>query len=242
MVALSGNPEKAGKMLILPARVPRNHQHGGAESLLTLADERGRTSGMEQGQYTELKKHAGEALLNQANQFDKAILTLAAGALALSLTFIKDVAPAPNALIIGLLTGAWACFIGSVCITLISFQTGICAHRRFDENLNIQQRDPATDSNSLKNCWVGVTITLNFASLIVFIIGTVLLTCSAYHGLKLKEHNVPEQRSNMNQTEQRGAVPPTPPVPPGELGAIPPSPPVSGPRTPPPSPPPPTKK
>jgi len=210
---------------------------------LTFAIEGGKTSGMEQGQYTELKKHAGEALLNQANQFDKAILTLAAGALALSLTFVKDVAPAPDALIIGLLTGAWACFIASVCLTLISFQTGIFAHRRFDTNLNIQHRDPATDPNALKNCWIGVTTILNLASLIVFVVGTVLLACSAYHGLKLKEHNVPEQRTSMSPTEQRGAVPPTPPVPPGELGAIPPSQPVNGPRTPPPpSPPPPAKK
>lgn len=214
------------------------------KSPLTLTSERGRTSGMEQGQYTELKKHAGEALLNQANQFDKAILTLAAGALALSLTFIKDVAPAPDALIIGLLTGAWACFIASLCLTLISFQTGILAHRRFDMNLNIQHRDPATDPNTLKNCWIGATTILNLVSLTVFVAGTVLLTCSAYHGLKLKERTVQEQRTNVSSTEQRGAVPPTPPVPPGELGAIPPSPPVSGPRTPPAPPPlpPPAKK
>jgi hypothetical protein len=80
---------------------------------------------MEQTHYIELKKQVGNSLLAQANQFDKAILTLAAGALAISLTFIKDIIPTPDALTIGLLTGSWCCFIGSICSTLLSFQMGV---------------------------------------------------------------------------------------------------------------------
>jgi hypothetical protein len=142
--------------------------------------------GMEQSDYIEMKKYVGDSLLSQANQFDKAILTLAAGALALSLTFIKEIAPNPDDLTIGLLAKSWGCFIGSICSTLLSFQMSICAFRRLDAILNIQRSKPNTDVSTLKNHWVTATITFNWLSLIVFIIGTVLLAYSTYHGLRLK--------------------------------------------------------
>ena len=47
--------------------------------------------GMEQTHYIEMKKQVGDSLKSQADQFDKAILTLAAGALALSLTFVSTI-------------------------------------------------------------------------------------------------------------------------------------------------------
>ena len=47
---------------------------------------------MEHHDYIEFKKMVSDGLLSGAQQHDKAILTLAAGALALSLTFIKDIA------------------------------------------------------------------------------------------------------------------------------------------------------
>ena len=149
---------------------------------------------MEQAHYIEMKKQVGEALRSQADQFDKAILTLAAGALALSLTFIKEIAPTPDDLTIYLLAWAWGCFIGSVCLTLCSFHASVCAFRRFDQTLNIQHSKPDTDPSSLKNHWITVTLVLNFLSLVVFIAGTILLSSSAYHGLKVKEQDVSEKK------------------------------------------------
>jgi hypothetical protein len=222
---------------------------------LTSPNEGGIKVGMEQGHYIEMKKQVGEALRSQADQFDKAILTLAAGALALSLTFIKEIAPTPDGLTIGLLALSWGCFIGSVCLTLLSCHTSVCAYRRFDQILNIQQSKPDTDASSLKNCWVTVTLVLNLSSLVVFVVGTVLLSCSAYHGLKIKEQNVSDQKSTrltegaipvsppVAQEGQRGAVPPSPPVAkPGEHGAVPPLPPVTAPQPPVPQPPLPSTK
>ena len=87
---------------------------------------------MEYGHYIEMKKQVDGALQSQANQFDKAILTLAAGALALSLTFIKEIAPTPDELTIRLLAISWGCYIVSIFLTLSSFHTSVCAHRRFD--------------------------------------------------------------------------------------------------------------
>ncbi len=203
---------------------------------------------MEQAHYIEMKKQVGEALRSQADQFDKAILTLAAGALALSLTFIKEIAPTPDDLTIYLLAWAWGCFIGSVCLTLCSFHASVCAFRRFDQTLNIQHSKPDTDPSSLKNHWITVTLVLNFLSLVVFIAGTILLSSSAYHGLKVKEQNVSEKKEKTERLMEGAipvslpvaATPPATPPKPGK-GAIPASPPVSPPKVPAPPPAPPKK-
>jgi len=203
---------------------------------------------MDQDHYIEMKKQVGEALRSQADQFDKAILTLAAGALALSLTFIKEIAPSPDGLTIALLAWSWGCFVSSVCCTLLSCHTSVCAYRRFDQILNIQQSKPETDACALKNHWVTATLVLNLLSLVVFVVGTGLLSYSAYHGLKLKEQDVSE-RKVQNLTE--GAIPVSPPVAQGGqqtagspkpgTGAVPPSPPAAPPRSPAPPPAPPKK-
>jgi hypothetical protein len=205
---------------------------------------------MEQAHYIELKKQVGEALQSQAAQHDKAILTLAAGALALSLTFIKDIAPTPDGWTISLLAWSWGCFIGSVCLTLVSFQVSVCAFRRFDEILNIQQSKPDADASTLKNHWGTVTLVLNRLSLVMFIAGTIVLSVSSHHGLKVKAQK--ERDVSQKSSEIAGAVPPSPPVAqlpaippvtpskPGH-GAIPASPPVRPPQAPPPPPAPPKK-
>jgi hypothetical protein len=194
-----------------------------------------------------MKKQAGEALQSQANQFDKAILTLAAGALALSLTFIKDIAPHPDALTVCLLAGSWICFISSVAMTLVSHRFSILAFRRHDEVLNILYSNPKSDRAKLKNRWIPITEILNYASLIAFIVGAAFLASSAYHGLRMKECNVSDEKGNFGNVipsvppatphVQRGAIPASPPeISPaqqsGEFGSIPTSPPVNGPETP----------
>jgi hypothetical protein len=54
-------------------------------------------------------------------EFDKAILTLSAGALGLSLSFIKDIVPLRQAVSLPLLYWSWYLFGCSVLLTLISF-------------------------------------------------------------------------------------------------------------------------
>ena len=188
-----------------------------------------------------MKKQVGEALRSQADQFDKAILTLAAGALALSLTFIKEIAPTPDGLTINLLAWSWGCFVSSVSLTLLSCHTSVCAYRRLDHILNLQQSQPDTDVSILKNHWVTTTLALNLASLAVFVVGTGLLSYSAYHGLKMKEQEMSAKTTN-EKHGMEGAVPVSPPVGQGAqqvvippkpgTGAVPPSPPVSPPRSP----------
>jgi hypothetical protein len=53
--------------------------------------------------------------------FDKAVMTLAAGALGLSIAFIHDIAPDPT--FVGVLAAAWAFFAASLLAILVSFMT-----------------------------------------------------------------------------------------------------------------------
>lgn len=204
---------------------------------------------MDQSDYLEFKKQANEGLQSAASQFDKAILTLSAGALALSLTFVKDIAPTPDTTTVHLLKWAWAGFIASIVLTLLSFHSSLRAFRRYDKIIDTMQADPRVDRETLTNSWSSVTIWLNALSLASFFLGTVLLTWSVSHNLATRGKNV----SGTNPI-QGGAVPPSAPVasvdvtrgapapsipvsqPKPGTGAVPPAPPVSPPKSPPPLP------
>ncbi|WXJ81010.1 hypothetical protein MHLNE_03510 [Moorella humiferrea] len=62
--------------------------------------------------------------------FDKAILALAAGSFGLSLTFMRQIAPAIKPASIRYLIIAWFCFSLSILSTLISFQVSALACQR----------------------------------------------------------------------------------------------------------------
>lgn len=63
-----------------------------------------------------------------SRDFDKAIMTLAAGALGLSIAFVHDLAPRPEA--VPLLAIAWLMFAGSLLAILLSFLFSQSALRR----------------------------------------------------------------------------------------------------------------
>ena len=138
---------------------------------------------MDESQYVEFKKQAAEGLLSAANQFDKAILTLAAGALAISLTFVKDIAAHPDPATVRLLGCAWSGFIGSILFTLLSFQASMFAFQRHDRIIDTICANPDIDRSQLGNPWSAVTIVLNALSLVAFVAGTLLLTFAVYSNL-----------------------------------------------------------
>ena len=137
----------------------------------------------QENQYIELKKQVGEGLLSGAQQHDKAILTLAAGALALSLVFINDIAPKPSPETIPFLGWSWVILVVSMCFVLLSFHFSIFAFRRHDQHLDRLQSNPETDPSTLKNGWVAATLLLNLAALVCFVVGAILLLLFCYKNL-----------------------------------------------------------
>lgn len=125
--------------------------------------------------YLEERKLSIEAERGTAQQFDKAILTLAAGALALSITFINQIAPYPKPESIYFLIGAWSLFCLSMLSTLISFLTSqkACRNARdiLDEIFHNDKQNNITKDNKAAT-W---TNRLNYCSIALFIWGVILL-------------------------------------------------------------------
>lgn len=83
-----------------------------------------------------------EALLNDSLQvsdrYDKAVLTLGGGALALSVTFLEKIAPHPTPWTFSVLALSWACLIASVLFELFALSTSQTAINESIEGLQEQ--------------------------------------------------------------------------------------------------------
>ena len=129
--------------------------------------------------YLEERKSLIEFKFEEARLFDKAILTLAAGALGLSLTFIRQIAPQPDSWTKPILAASWGSFSLSLLITLISFLTSQYACSKQIEILeeeNFETDYSPKEEHVLHNRWGAYTRKLNWASIISFIIGAILLS------------------------------------------------------------------
>lgn len=73
------------------------------------------------------RRHLYEALHSASRDYDQAILTLAAGTLALSVTFAHSVAPAPTPESRFFLTLAWLLLAVAIVAMVFSFQTSQAA-------------------------------------------------------------------------------------------------------------------
>lgn len=126
--------------------------------------------------YLEERNFLIKSKLDQSRQFDKAILTLAAGALGLSITFIKQIAPVIKPGTKCLLVGAWIGFGLSILLTLISFLTSQSACEKQIKILEKEFFDNQKNAkDNQKNKWATWTLWSNIISIISFIIGTFLL-------------------------------------------------------------------
>jgi hypothetical protein len=107
--------------------------------------------------------------------YDKAVMTLSGGALGISITFIHDIAPAPNPGTLYWLVIAWCAFGASIACILISKLTSQWALRKA-----IRQVDDGTiynQSPGQKYSWL--TKWLNISAGVAFLIGVATLAVFA---------------------------------------------------------------
>ncbi len=176
--------------------------------------------------YLEERNHIVVSEKETAQQFDKAILTLAAGALALSITFIHEIVPHPIEDTLCYLITAWILFCFSILSTLISFLTSQEACRRQREILDESISNKNVSAANVPAMW---TNRLNYISIAFFILGIIFLIIFSAINLKKGGESMPGDKK-----EQAGYVPPKPPVQPGKVneGYVPPKPPVKQPEKP----------
>jgi hypothetical protein len=113
-------------------------------------------------------------LLHQkaTDSFDRAIMTLSAGALAISITFVHDVAPHPRHT--SVLGFSWLCFALSLLLILWSFLTSERVVVRM-----VNQLDAEVDNIPPGK----LTDWANWASAATFILGVILLVIFAWLNL-----------------------------------------------------------
>lgn len=115
-----------------------------------------------------------DAAREGARSFDKAILTLTAGAFGISLTFINDIDSKFDPNTICFLISSWTLFGFGILSTLISFIASYKACLRQIEILDDTWKNKTT--NGEKNIWNQTTQILNIFSIVTFILGIGFLT------------------------------------------------------------------
>ena len=123
--------------------------------------------------YLDERKSLFNSKYESSRSFDRAILTLAAGALGLSITFIKQIAPCPKSNTHAFIILSWICFGLSILSTLISFLT---SQKACERQIKILEDIFVKHSNNFKtNIYSRWTARLNFTSIALFIVGVILL-------------------------------------------------------------------
>lgn len=165
-------------------------------------------------EYLQLKRDAAEVQRSLASQYDKAVLTVAAGAFIVSVTFVKEIAPQPMPWSCVLLVLAWIAFVLAMLSTLVSFQTSMKAHKEYEKLLDQLHREPERlPKEDPKNDADKQTDQLNSRSLIALKTGAVFLLLFA--GVNLPWSSiVGDQKTtgteNVTATPSPSAVPATP--------------------------------
>ncbi len=118
-----------------------------------------------------------------ADQHDKAILAIASGGLALSVTFLKDIAPHPLPETWKYLGISWVCFVVSILAILLSFLTSQSACRKQRDFLDDQYQKVSPIVADKKNCWSVWTNWLNWGSYTLVFFAIVFFTLFSWLNL-----------------------------------------------------------
>jgi hypothetical protein len=107
---------------------------------------------------------------------DRTILTLSGGALALSITFVNQIAPQPIS--VWILLVAWSLFALSLLLTLLSFWF---SQHAIERALHLHTANyQGTQQENSSNRYSAVTQNLNICSVLSFILAVVFLISFAF--------------------------------------------------------------
>jgi hypothetical protein len=151
--------------------------------------------------YAETRTDLLKRQLFNAENYDKAILSLATAALGFSLAFLKDVAPVTNAQAVWLLKASWFLLTASLMSTLCSFFASRAGIRKQLHHANKYYLEHQEEFLSKSNWPAKITDYLNMASGVCFILAII----AQYD----RSHSyVQEYQSESNDTGKRRPNPP----------------------------------
>ena len=135
--------------------------------------------------YLEARKQYDDAELEVSGRYDTWILTLAGGALGLSITFLEKIAPHPQIDTLCWLKWSWVALIVSLLAALTSLvtsQSAIRENRKELDSANDERRSPRF---SFFRWFTLLTNIFNWTSLVLFVIGTTLLCIFTFKNINL---------------------------------------------------------
>jgi len=148
------------------------------------------------------------AMLEESRLFDKAIITISAGAYGLSLTMLGTF----KQVIFGTLVYlkfAWILLGISIVITLLSFMTSQWACQ---SNIDIMEHGNLDNKYKNIKLWSTITSILNYTTIFTFIIGLSLLTSFGFLNVYQKEGKaMTDKKVEELEKIPEGFVPPPPP-------------------------------
>jgi len=148
-----------------------------------------RAEGQQSPQLEDARREYRGFLVNayqgESEAYDKAVMTLSAGALGVSITFIHDIVQSPRKETLILLAIAWGSFALSILAILTSMLTSQKAIRKA-----ILQLDHGTIDRERPGAWYGrFTAILNLTACVGFILGVVFLVWFSLANLSMVAHS-----------------------------------------------------
>lgn len=127
--------------------------------------------------YDEYRRKVWDDSKSGSENFDKYMLMFSAGALTLSLGFIKDIVKPEHAISFGWLLASWICFLSCILVTLISFRVSILALEKMAHYLDefYLKGNAEAFNQHLKELSTRAVDWCAYAAMVFFIFG---LTCT----------------------------------------------------------------
>ncbi|NOY28740.1 MAG: hypothetical protein GXP28_00770 [Planctomycetes bacterium] len=139
-----------------------------------------------------------ETAQSRADLFDKSLIAIATGTMALSVTFIRFIAPAPVS--IWLLFASWGAFTLSLLLTMLTLQL---TQHGIDHELESLDKDLRGEDSAANNPFSKVTTILSWASFAVLLIG---LWCFAFFALANVGNNNNGEKEKDSDTQATAAT------------------------------------
>jgi hypothetical protein len=152
--------------------------------------------------YLEERRSLADGEKESSDQFDKNILTLAGGALGISVVFLEKIAPKPLAETLIWLYGSWGAFVLCLLITLSSFLTSQHAYRRQIKILEAEIFPEHSGIAAGKNPWAQATRILNWSSIAVFILGIGMLLLFSIKNMNNSPGDPHKKQETKQQTDK----------------------------------------
>lgn len=144
--------------------------------------------------------------------YDKAVLTLSGGALALTFTFIKDLTVSGHIRHIQFLLASWVMWSISILVILFSF---LCSYYALEYAIG-QIDNGETEYDKLTNWTNKLTTLLNITGGLLFVMATFSFTYFAYTNVKEINMADKDKVKTVQIDEQRGLSVRKPPPPPAD--------------------------